>query len=339
MSSTIPRKSSVAVINPQISAGFFSSQLEDAQGQGSIGKNIKSGFKNSMKNIWFMGCFWECSIMFLEFQLTIWFDNFTPELLLRRCWKVLIPLEGITFICQECPSGSFQVSGASVSCTPCPAGSYQNETGSLACNRCPVGQYQDEEGQRDCKLCPAGATTLLLGSNSILDCGCKAGSINVASVATNVTSKALECIPCQEGFDCPFSSSIQALLTGLAVKLDWHPACHLHLVGFSGHFQWFKDYSRFRLSKDLPTSTNCTKLLLKHGHAMLRHCDMKQPSETAACGGQPSSSEQLVTCMHRVHCKLWRHINPSACNARDYLVVGQLDTKLDITGCWTQSCA
>jgi hypothetical protein len=41
----------VAVINPQISAGFFSSQLEDAQGQGSIGKNIKSGFKNSMKNI------------------------------------------------------------------------------------------------------------------------------------------------------------------------------------------------------------------------------------------------------------------------------------------------
>ena len=51
---------------------------------------------------------------------------------------------------------------------------------------------------------------------------------------------------------------------------------------------------------------------------MLRHCDMKQPSETAACGGQPSSSEQLVTCMHRVHCKLWRHINPIACNACNY---------------------
>ena len=188
-----------------------------------------------------MGCFWECSIMFLEFQVTIWFDNFTPELLLRRCWKALISLEGITYICQECPSGSFQVSGASVSCTPCPTGSYQNETGSLACNRCPVGQYQHEEGQRDCKLCPAGATTLLLGSNSILDCGCKAGSINVATVAANVTTKpleCLECIPCREGFDCPFSSSVQALLTGLAIKLevDWHPACHLHLVGFSGNF-------------------------------------------------------------------------------------------------------
>ena len=194
-----------------------------------------------------MGCFWECSIMFLEFQVTIWFVNFTPELLLRRCWKALISLEGITYICQECPSGSFQVSGASVSCSPCPTGSYQNETGSLACNRCPVGQYQDEEGQRDCKLCPAGATTLLLGSNSILDCGCKAGSINVATVAANVTTKPLECIPCREGFDCPFSSSVQALLTGLGIKLevDWHPACHLHLVGFSGHFQWFKDYSRF----------------------------------------------------------------------------------------------
>lgn len=125
--------------------------------------------------------------------------------------------QGITYICQECPSGSFQVSGASVSCTPCPTGSYQNETGSLACNRCPVGQYQDEEGQRDCKLCPAGATTLLLGSNSILDCGCKAGSINVTTVAANVTTKPLErleCIPCREGFDCPFSSSVQALLTG-----------------------------------------------------------------------------------------------------------------------------
>ena len=146
----------------------------------------------------------------------------------------MISLEGITFICKECPSGTFQTSGASVSCTPCATGSYQDETGSLACKRCPVGQYQDEEGQRDCKLCPSGATTLLLGSSSILDCGCTAGSINVASVATNVTTRVLECLPCGEGLDCPFSSSVQALLTGLAVKPK---VTILHLIGCSWHCQ------------------------------------------------------------------------------------------------------
>eukprot|EP00435_Cladocopium_sp_Y103_P075429 s332_g57.t1 len=116
--------------------------------------------------------------------------------------------QGTTFICLECPSGSFQASGASVSCDLCPTGSYQNETKSLGCNRCPVGQYQNEEGQRGCKQCPPGATTLLLGSNSMSDCGCAAGSINIA------IGEALECIPCREGLDCPFSSSIRTLQTG-----------------------------------------------------------------------------------------------------------------------------
>lgn len=127
-------------------------------------------------------------------------------------WHPLIPgsLPGTTFICLECPSGSFQASGASVSCDLCPKGSYQNETKSLGCNRCPVGQYQSEEGQPGCKECPPGATTLLLGSNSMSDCGCVAGSINIAS------GEALECIPCREGLDCPFSSSIRTLQTGTA---------------------------------------------------------------------------------------------------------------------------
>ena len=126
-----------------------------------------------------------------------------------RCW-IPCSLRGTTFICLECPSGSFQASGASVSCDPCPMGSYQNETKSLGCNRCPVGHYQNEEGQRGCKECPPGAITLLLGSNSISDCGCADDSINIAM------GEALECIPCREGLDCPFSSSIRTLQTGTA---------------------------------------------------------------------------------------------------------------------------
>ena len=120
------------------------------------------------------------------------------------CW-----FAGTTFICQACGSGYFQPSGASVVCHPCPAGSYQNATQSILCNRCPVGQYQDEEGSSSCKPCPAGATTGLLGSASALDCGCEAGSINV-----NDNDGTLNCVPCGEGLRCPFSSSLQTLLSG-----------------------------------------------------------------------------------------------------------------------------
>jgi len=117
--------------------------------------------------------------------------------------------QGTTFICQACGSGYFQPSGASVVCDPCPAGSYQNAAQSISCNRCPVGQYQDEEGSSSCKRCPTGATTGLLGSASALDCGCEAGSINV-----NDNDGTLNCIPCGEGLRCPFSSSLQTLLSG-----------------------------------------------------------------------------------------------------------------------------
>ena len=116
---------------------------------------------------------------------------------------------GTTFICQACGSGYFQPSGASVVCDPCPAGSYQDATQSISCNRCPVGQYQDEEGSSSCKRCPTGATTRLLGSASALDCGCEAGSINV-----NDDDGTLNCVPCGEGLRCPFSSSLQTLLSG-----------------------------------------------------------------------------------------------------------------------------
>eukprot|EP00438_Fugacium_kawagutii_P023971 Skav206661 [mRNA] locus=scaffold1933:631274:635632:- [translate_table: standard] len=114
---------------------------------------------------------------------------------------------GLTFICEECPSGSFQPSGASVSCKLCPAGSYQDEIGSIKCKRCPLGYYQDEEGQVACKQCPTGAITLLLGSNSLADCGCKAKSINIGGAA-------LQCAPCGEGLECPFASSVETLNSG-----------------------------------------------------------------------------------------------------------------------------
>lgn len=119
--------------------------------------------------------------------------------------------EGITYRCTPCASGSFQPSGGAESCNLCPAGSHQDETGSVGCNRCPIGEYQDEEGQRTCKACPLGATTLLLGSNSILDCGCKVGFINTAPSIGQ-----LKCVACGEGMDCPFSSSLASLQSGAA---------------------------------------------------------------------------------------------------------------------------
>lgn len=121
----------------------------------------------------------------------------------------LTDAKGITFICQECASGYYQPSGASTSCTPCPPGSYQNETGSIACNRCPLGSHQNAEGSRGCNQCPDGSTTRLLGSASASDCGCEEGSINVAS-----SGEVLQCIPCGEGLDCPFGSSLETLQSG-----------------------------------------------------------------------------------------------------------------------------
>ena len=117
---------------------------------------------------------------------------------------------GSTFICQECASGYFQESGASLFCLPCPAGSQQNNTGSSACNRCPVGEYQDVKGSSLCKACPAHATTALLGSVSVSDCGCQEGFINIADVAQGE----MLCVPCGEGLKCPFASSIQTLQSG-----------------------------------------------------------------------------------------------------------------------------
>jgi len=125
--------------------------------------------------------------------------------------------QGTTFICQPCQSGSFQPSGASVVCDPCPAGSYQNETASVSCNRCPVGQYQDQEGSNDCKMCPAGTSTGLLGSVSMSDCGCKAGSINIGDNGT------FNCVPCSEGLDCPLASRIEDLKSGQSSSSEFVP--------------------------------------------------------------------------------------------------------------------
>lgn len=116
--------------------------------------------------------------------------------------------QGITFICLPCGSGSFQASGAATLCNRCPVGAYQNETASLSCNRCPVGAYQDVEGGSLCKMCPPGTSTRLLGSVSISDCGCEAGSINIAKSGT------FECVRCMSGLDCPFSSTLEDLKSG-----------------------------------------------------------------------------------------------------------------------------
>lgn len=112
-----------------------------------------------------------------------------------------------------------------MSCKLCPAGSYQDEIGSIRCKRCPLGYYQDEEGQVACKQCPTGAITLLLGSNSIADCGCKAKSINIGGAA-------LECVPCGEGLECPFASSMETLNSGRGNPWEAQAVAHCCTLTF-----------------------------------------------------------------------------------------------------------
>ena len=57
-----------------------------------------------------------------------------------------------------------------------------------------------------------------------MECGCKAGRINIAN-----ESEAVVCTPCEEGkgLSCPFSSSVQSLKTGQApLGPDYQPALH-----------------------------------------------------------------------------------------------------------------
>jgi len=131
---------------------------------------------------------------------------------------------GVTHVCKPCPPGTAQPSGASLDCQPCPKGEYQDLTASKSCKRCDQGTYQDTQGNSQCKECPADTTTLGLGSAALLECGCKAGRINIAN-----ESEAVVCTPCEEGkgLSCPFSSSVQSLKTGQApLGPDYQPALH-----------------------------------------------------------------------------------------------------------------
>eukprot|EP00913_Durusdinium_trenchii_P007139 g6714.t1 len=121
----------------------------------------------------------------------------------------LVDLQGLTFNCLPCPTGSAQPSGASLNCEQCQRGEYQDEPGSKACKRCGIGEYQDEEGQTGCKPCPPGTTTLGFGSKSAQECGCDVGSINSME-----EEEAVMCVPCMEGLHCPFGSNLPDLRRG-----------------------------------------------------------------------------------------------------------------------------
>ena len=151
---------------------------------------------------------------------------------------------GITYICKPCPPGTAQPLGASLECQPCPKGDYQNLTASTSCKRCERGKYQDTEGSTQCKECPAHTTTLGFGSSALLECGCKAGRINIANA-----SEAVACTLCeQRGLYCPFSSSVQALKTDRAplgskyqpaLQPGFYSTMNAPLVIFQCAEEWF----------------------------------------------------------------------------------------------------
>eukprot|EP00435_Cladocopium_sp_Y103_P010800 s2959_g2.t2 len=110
--------------------------------------------------------------------------------------------QGLTSVCLSCAPGSFQSSGASTACEPCPLGEHQEDFGAASCNRCTAGSYQNVTGQSLCKTCPEKRTTLGLGAESLAECVCKAGLIEMEG----------QCVPCIKGLSCPIGSTAEGLL-------------------------------------------------------------------------------------------------------------------------------
>lgn len=110
--------------------------------------------------------------------------------------------KGLTSVCLSCAPGSVQSSGASTACEPCPLGEHQEDFGAASCKRCTVGSYQNVTGQSLCKTCPEKRTTVGLGAESLAECVCKAGLIEMDG----------QCVPCIEGLSCPIGSTVEGLL-------------------------------------------------------------------------------------------------------------------------------
>eukprot|EP00438_Fugacium_kawagutii_P026998 Skav224004 [mRNA] locus=scaffold2619:51010:57912:- [translate_table: standard] len=62
-----------------------------------------------------------------------------------------------------------------------------------SCTPCTEGQYKATIGNENCNSCPVGKTTLKIGSTSLQDCLCQAGTFEHEG----------ECSDCQKGFFCP----------------------------------------------------------------------------------------------------------------------------------------
>lgn len=109
--------------------------------------------------------------------------------------------KGLTNVCRPCAVGHAQSSGASTACEPCALGEHQEELGASFCRRCTFGTYQNVTGQSQCTDCPSERTTMGLGAQSLVECVCKAGSIDVDG----------QCVPCGKGLSCPIGSTIAGL--------------------------------------------------------------------------------------------------------------------------------
>eukprot|EP00438_Fugacium_kawagutii_P025195 Skav218081 [mRNA] locus=scaffold3382:28574:32118:- [translate_table: standard] len=62
-----------------------------------------------------------------------------------------------------------------------------------SCTPCTKGQYKATIGNENCNSCPVGKATLTMGSTSLQDCLCQAGTFEHEG----------ECSDCQKGFFCP----------------------------------------------------------------------------------------------------------------------------------------
>lgn len=109
--------------------------------------------------------------------------------------------KGLTHVCKPCAVGHAQTSGASTACGPCALGEHQEELGASFCRRCTFGTYQNVTGQSQCTQCPGERTTMGLGSQSLAECVCKTGSMDVDG----------QCLPCGKGLSCPIGSTIAGL--------------------------------------------------------------------------------------------------------------------------------
>lgn len=133
-----------------------------------------------------------------------------------------LSVDGLSWDCQACPTGTFQeaanassceacaigtasaasAANASSTCTQCDDGYNALQSATTSCSQCVAGKWQDlndpDRHSQPCRACPGNSTHALLASTDIHDCVCLDGFVKFSSAETPN-----RCDECRPGAFCP----------------------------------------------------------------------------------------------------------------------------------------